>query len=80
MPRNRFDGSEAPDYPKGKGRTVCIQTDQACVDMLKSIASIKNMSASQVFRELVRQEQRIQGVYINSYQVTDNQTGDLFQN
>lgn len=79
MPRNRFDGSEAPDYPKGKGRVITLQTDQACVDMLKSIARRKSMTASQVFRELIRQEQQIQGVYISSYQVTDNQTMDLFQ-
>lgn len=79
MPKNRFDGSEAPDYPKGKGRVITLQTDQACVDMLKSIAKSKSMTYSQVFRELVRQEQRIQGLFINSYQVTDNQTGDLFQ-
>lgn len=79
MPRNRFNGSEAPDYPKGKGRVITLQTDQACVDMLKSIAQSKSMTYSQVFRELVRQEQRIQGLFVNSYQVTDNQTGDLFQ-
>lgn len=80
MPRNRFDGSEAPDYPKGKGRTFCLQTDQACVDMLKAIASIKHMTASQVFRELIRQEQQLHGVYISSYQIqSDNQTMDLFK-
>lgn len=56
MPRNRFDGSEAPDYPKGNGKMVCMYIDYACIDMLKSIASIKSMTYSQVVRELVRQE------------------------
>lgn len=79
MPRNRFDGSEAPDYPKGNGKVISIQTDQACFDMLKKISAIKSMPYSQVVRELIRQEQRMQGVYINSYQTVDNQTMDLFQ-
>lgn len=75
-----FNGSEAPDYPKGKGRVITLQTDQSCVDMLKAIACIKHMTASQVFRELVRQEQRVNGVYISSYQTqSDNQTMDLFK-
>lgn len=79
MPRNRFDGSEAPDYPKGNGKVMCIQTDQACLDMLKKIAAIKSMTASQVVRELIRQEQRVQEVYISSYQTLDNFTRDLFE-
>lgn len=56
MPRNRFDGSEAPDYPKGNGKMVCMYIDQACIDMLKQISAIKSMTASQVVRELIRQE------------------------
>lgn len=79
MPRNKFDGSEAADFPKGNGKVICIYTDQACIDMLKSISAIKQIPASQVVRELIRQEQQLQGVYISSYQITDNQTGDLFQ-
>lgn len=79
MPSNRFNGTEAPDYPKGNGKVMCIQTDQACLDMLKKIAAIRSMTSSQVVRELIRQEQRIHGVYINSYQVIDNKTMDLFQ-
>lgn len=79
MPRNKFNGSEAPDYPKGNGKVISIQTDQACVDMLKLIAQRKAMTYSQVVRELIRQEQQLQGVYISSYQITDNKTMDLFQ-
>lgn len=79
MPRNRFDGSEAPDYPKGNGKMVCIYIDHSCIDMLKAISSIKQMTGSQVIRELIRQEQRDNGVFISSYQTTDNQTLDLFQ-
>lgn len=80
MPRNRFDGSEAPDYPKGNGKIMGIQTDQQCHDMLKAIANIKGMTSSQVVRELIRQEQKILGVYKSSYQQQkDDKTPGLFE-
>ena len=77
MPKNRFNGSEAPDYPKGNGTRVCIYIDHSCIDMLKVLASIKQMTGSQVIRELIRHEQRNHGVFINGYH-KDDKTPGLF--
>lgn len=79
MPRNRFDGSEAADFPKGNGKLLCVYTDQQCHDMLKSLSAIKEIPASQVVRELIRQEQKLCGVYRSSYEQKDDKTPGLFE-